>query len=460
MSQPDAAVPPIPSTAAWRAMVAPYLKPDARRALIQLSNTGLPFLAVMAGMLVALDHGILAGLLLFPVGAVLLVRLFMVQHDCGHGSFFASRWANDLLGWVLGVLTLTPYTVWRGNHAIHHAGTGNLDRRGIGDVMTLTVAEYLARPAWRRLSYRLYRHPAVMFGLGPVWLFLIRPRIPTGSPWRSWRDWLSILGTDAALAAVLGALVLTLGPAPVLFGWLPMMLLAATIGVWLFYVQHQFEDAYWEPRPRWDFRAAALAGASFYDLPAALHWMTGNIGFHHIHHLASRIPNYRLRACHEANPAFQTAPRLTLRGSLKCARLALWDVRAPQAGAVQRGANGGDRLAAHRRAEYLRQERRQVVIRALHHGLVAPDRIGPAAGAESQDHLAQQRPAHRQQGAAVAHCPVAVHLEAAIRQMPADQARRQFAVPLMHRVRDRRSPAPCCRPGADRPPPGRNAWGR
>ena len=250
----------------------------------------------------------------------------MFQHDCGHGSFFASRRANDVLGWILGVVTLTPYTFWRGSHAAHHASTGNLDRRGVGDITTLTLPEYRALPAWRRLNYRLYRNPLVMFGAGPAWVFLIQHRIPTGNPFRRWRDWLSILGTDAALAAVLATLMLTLGPLPVLLGWLPAILLAATMGLWLFYIQHQFEDAYWEFQPRWEFREAALRGASFYDLPRFLHWVTGNIGFHHIHHLSSRIPNYRLRECHEANPAFHTAPRLTLRGSLKCARLALWDV--------------------------------------------------------------------------------------------------------------------------------------
>jgi omega-6 fatty acid desaturase (delta-12 desaturase) len=230
-----------------------------------------------------------------------------------------------VLGWVLGVLTLTPYTYWRGSHAAHHATSGNLDRRGIGDMTTLTLREYAALPPMRRLGYRLYRHPLVMFGAGPAWMFLIRQRIPTGHPLRRWRDWLSIIATDAALAAVLLTLFLTLGPAPVLLSVLPVTLLAATIGVWLFYVQHQFEDAYWEARPHWDFQAAALKGASFYDLPPILHWVTGNIGFHHIHHLASRIPNYRLRECHEANPVLQTAPRLTLSQSLKCARLALWD---------------------------------------------------------------------------------------------------------------------------------------
>jgi omega-6 fatty acid desaturase (delta-12 desaturase) len=313
--------------ASWRALVAPYLKPDSRRAVFQLLNTGLPFLAVMAAMIVAIDHGIIAATLLFPVGGLLLVRLFMFQHDCGHGSFFSARWANDVLGWVLGVVTFTPYAAWRSSHAVHHATSGNLDRRGIGDLDTLTLAEYRALSPFQRLKYRLYRHPLVLFGLGPGWMFLIRQRLPSSHRLRHWREWVSVLSTDAALAAVLATLLLTLGPGPILLGVLPVVLLAASIGVWLFYVQHQFEDAYWETQRSWDFKSAALQGASFYDLPPVLHWLTGNIGFHHIHHLASRIPNYRLRECHDANPEFQSAPRLSLRQSLHCARLALWDAR-------------------------------------------------------------------------------------------------------------------------------------
>jgi omega-6 fatty acid desaturase (delta-12 desaturase) len=309
----------------WRDVVAPYTKPDTRRALIQVLNTGLPFIAVMLTIFLALHHGFIAAAILFPAGAVFLVRLFMLQHDCGHGAFFPAAWANNLLGWVLGVLTLTPYTSWRRDHAIHHASMGNLDRRGVGDVTTLTISEYLALPKWRRRAYRLYRHPLVMFGLGPIWLFFLRNRIPTGNPRQQWRNWVSILGTDAALAVILVTLLLTLGPVPVLLGWLPVMLLAATIGVWLFYIQHQFENVYWEPRGSWDFREAALTGSSFYDLPQPLRWLTANIGFHHIHHLSSKIPNYRLRKCHVDNPVLQAAPRLTLLGSLKCARLALWD---------------------------------------------------------------------------------------------------------------------------------------
>ncbi len=314
-----------PAATAWRAMTAPYMKASTRLALFQLLTTFVPFLAVMAAMMIALHHGFLVALVLLPVAAVLLVRLFIFQHDCGHGSFFGASWANGLLGRFLSLLTLTPYTFWRHDHAMHHAGTGNLDRRGFGDVTTLTLPEYRALPWSQRFAYRLYRHPLVMFGAGPAWLILFRLRVPKGSPTRHWRDWLSIIGTDAVAAIGLIILIMLLGPTPVLLAWLPVILLAATIGIWLFYVQHQFEDAYWEARSGWDFHAAALHGSSFYDLPRVLHWMTGNIGFHHIHHLASKIPNYRLRACHDENPALHLAPRLTLRESLRCARLALWD---------------------------------------------------------------------------------------------------------------------------------------
>ncbi len=316
-----------PTSGTWRKMVAPYLKPDGRRATIQLLNTGLPFLGVMSAILFGIGHGVWWVLLLVPVAAFLVVRLFMFQHDCGHGSFFPSRWMNNLLGGALGVLTMTPYASWRGDHAVHHASAGNLDRRGVGDVTTLTLEEYLALTPRRRLGYRLYRHPLVMFGIGPTWLFLISQRIPAGNPRRRWRDWLSVLGTDLALLGGAVLLVLLLGPLPLLLGWLPVMVTAATIGIWLFYVQHQFEDAYWQPKPSWDFATAAVQGSSFYDLPRPLHWLTGNIGFHHVHHLSSRIPNYRLRDCHEANPELQTAPRLSLWQSVRCTRLALWDAQ-------------------------------------------------------------------------------------------------------------------------------------
>jgi len=313
------------SEGSWRAIAAPYARPDTRRAIAQLLNTALPFLVFMTALLYGIGHYGWATLPVAIPAAALLVRLFMIQHDCGHGSFFYSRWANDLLGRTLGVLTLTPYAFWRRNHAIHHATSGNLDRRGVGDVRTITVREYLRLPTWRRLLYRVYRHPVMLFCLGPTYLFVIRHRIPTNNALRCRQSWLSVLGTDAAIATVMLLLVLLLGPRPVLLGYVPMILLASSMGVWLFYIQHQFEDTYWQAEADWDFHAAALEGSSFYDLPRILHWLTGYIGFHHIHHLCSKVPNYHLSACFAQNAQFRQAKRLSLRDSLRCPRLALWD---------------------------------------------------------------------------------------------------------------------------------------
>ena len=324
-SASTAASPPVPSSPPWQKIVAPYARADLRRAVGQLLDTGLPFLLLMAALLWGVKHHPWLTLPLAVPAAMLLVRLFIIQHDCGHGSFFASRRANDLLGRALGVLTLTPYAFWRKAHAIHHASSGNLDRRGTGDIDTLTVREYLSQPVWRRLVYRIYRHPLVLFGLGPFYVFVIRNRIPVGNSLRHRKIWGSIVGTNAALAAIIILLLLTAGVRAFMLGYLPVITLAASIGIWLFYIQHQFEHAYWATGSDWDFYAAALKGGSFYDLPAVLHWLTGSIGFHHIHHVCSKVPNYRLRACFEENPEFRDARRLTLLGSLKCARLALWD---------------------------------------------------------------------------------------------------------------------------------------
>jgi acyl-lipid omega-6 desaturase (Delta-12 desaturase) len=313
------------ATRSWQEILAPYARSDARRAVGQLLNTGLPFLVLVTMLFYGAGRYGGAALPLAVPAAALLVRLFMIQHDCGHGSFFKSRRANDLLGRALGVLTLTPYAFWRRSHAIHHATSGNLDRRGTGDVTTLTVREYLALPAWRRLLYRIYRHPLVLFGIGPTYLFVIRHRIPRGSLSGRRQNWGSILGTNAAIAAVLFMLVLTVGTRSFLLGYLPMILLASSMGVWLFYIQHQFADTYWAAEADWDFHAAALQGSSFYDLPRLLHWLTAYIGFHHIHHLSSKVPNYHLRACFEQTPELREAKRVTLLDSLRCLRLALWD---------------------------------------------------------------------------------------------------------------------------------------
>jgi len=309
---------------AWRRIVGHYARPDSRRGIVQLLSTFIPLLALLALTACAVDRGIWLGLVLSVPVAGLLVRLFMIQHDCGHGAFFTRRWANDSLGRLIGTLTLTPYAFWRRRHAMHHATAGNLDRRGVGDITTLTRRDYVATSSWRRALYRVYRHPLVMFGIGPIYMFWIRHRIPTGNPRREWRSWVSVLGTNIAIAAVTVSL-LEAGLGALLLAYVPALLMAGAIGVWLFYVQHQFEHTYWESSADWDFHSAALAGCSFYDLPRPLQWLTCDIGLHHIHHLSSRIPNYRLRDCFEENPMLQRVKRLGLRESLRCARLAIWD---------------------------------------------------------------------------------------------------------------------------------------
>jgi omega-6 fatty acid desaturase (delta-12 desaturase) len=254
-----------------------------------------------------------------------LVRLFMIQHDCSHGAFFRSPAVNDWVGRVIGTLTLTPYDAWRRAHAVHHASSGNLDRRGIGDVATLTVREYLALSRPRRVGYRLYRNPIVMFGVGPAYLFMVRHRLPVGL-WRmGWRTWLSTMATNAAIALFVVIMMWLAGVRPFLLVHVPITLLAASIGVWLFYVQHQFEHTYWAGAPTWSFHEAALHGSSHYDLPGVLRWFTANIGVHHVHHLCSRIPFYRLPRVLREHPELKAVGRVTLTQSLGCVRLVLWD---------------------------------------------------------------------------------------------------------------------------------------
>jgi omega-6 fatty acid desaturase (delta-12 desaturase) len=266
----------------------------------------------------------LTALLAVPA-AGLLVRLFLIQHDCGHGAFFAQRSANDWLGRVLGVLTLTPYDDWRRSHALHHAGSGNLDRRGIGDIDTLTVREYLQLSPVRRLGYRVYRHPLVMFGIGPAYQFIIRNRFPAFHTWAEWRPWASTMATNLVIALLFGVMMWTVGVLHFLAVHLTITLVAASIGVWLFYVQHQFEDTVWAGNGTWDRHEAALHGSSHYDLPPILRWFTANIGVHHVHHLSSRIPFYRLGQVLRDHPELRGVSRLTLLDSLRCVRLVLWD---------------------------------------------------------------------------------------------------------------------------------------
>jgi len=277
-------------------------------------------------MWAALYFGYWIGLLLVVPAAGFLVRLFMIQHDCGHGSFFRGRLANDWVGRVLGVLTLTPYDFWRRTHAAHHASSGNLDQRGMGDIDTLTVREYLALSRLGRLRYRAYRHPLVMFGLGPAYLFILQHRLPVGMMrGGGWGPWISTMGTNAAIAAVVAPVIWFVGIGPFLLIHLPTTLIGASIGVWLFYVQHQFEDTFWVRERGWNQHEAALHGSSHYDLPAILRWFTANIGVHHVHHLCSRIPYYRLERVLRDHPELADVGRLTLGDSLRCVRLVLWD---------------------------------------------------------------------------------------------------------------------------------------
>jgi len=305
--------------------LAPYRRPETARSLFELAVTAVPFALLWSLTCIAVQAGYMAGLLLAVPAGLFLLRLFLIQHDCGHGAFFAAQAANDRLGRVLGVLTLTPYDYWRRSHAVHHAGTGNLDERGLGDLDTLTVAEYEARGPIGRLLYRLYRHPLVMFGIGPAYVFLLKHRVPAGMMDKGWRPWLSAMGTNAAIAAAAVAVGLLVGFDVLLIVHLPIVLVAASIGIWLFYVQHQFERTVWDRDEHWTFHEAALHGSSHYALPPLLRWFTANIGIHHVHHLASRIPFYRLNDVLEDLPGLAAVGRIGIADSLRTVRLVLWD---------------------------------------------------------------------------------------------------------------------------------------
>ncbi|MHC5653379.1 fatty acid desaturase [Stappia sp.] len=309
----------------WTAILAAYRQPDPIRSTVEIAITALSFVALWALTAVAVVNGVWWGLLLTVPTAGFLVRLFILQHDCGHGALFARRGLNDWTGRVIGVFTLTPYDYWRRTHAVHHATAGNLDKRGIGDVATLTVKEYLALSTWGRLRYRLYRHPIVMFGLGPAWLFICQYRVPLGLMRAGVQPWASTIATNIGAALPVAALMWLMGVGPFLMVQLPITLMAATAGVWLFYIQHQFEDTQWSDNEDWNFQDAALHGSSHYDLPVVLRWFTGNIGIHHVHHLAAKVPFYRLPEVLRDHPDLHDMSRITFRQSLRCVKLVLWD---------------------------------------------------------------------------------------------------------------------------------------
>lgn len=307
------------------ALLAQYKQPKVARSTVEIAATALPFVALWASSAVAVAYGYWAGLLLTIPAAGFLVRLFILQHDCGHGALFARRSTNDWTGRVIGIFTLTPYDYWRRTHAVHHATTGNLDKRGIGDVHTLTVREYRARSWWGRVRYRLYRHPLVIFGLGPAWLFICQYRLPLGLMRAGVQPWTSTIVTNLGIALPVAGLLWLMGVGPFLMVQVPTTLMAATVGVWLFYVQHQFAETHWSEGDDWNFQHAALYGSSHYDLPTLLRWTTGNIGIHHVHHLSSTVPFYRLPEVLRDHPDLRDIGRLTFLQSLRCIKLVLWD---------------------------------------------------------------------------------------------------------------------------------------
>ncbi|MGO4567942.1 fatty acid desaturase [Rhizobium sp. 2YAF20] len=314
-----------PSETAWLKILSKYRKPHAGRSTFELAVTVIPFTALWILSWLAVHYGIWIGMVLVIPAAAFLLRLFMIQHDCGHGSFFARRRIDDWTGRVIGVLTMTPYDYWRRAHATHHASAGNLDERGVGDIATLTVKEYKALSAAGRLKYRLYRNPLVMFGIGPIWVFLFKQRLPFGMMRSGALPWVSTMATNGAIAILAALLIWWIGVVPFLLVHLPIVVLAAAAGVWLFYVQHQFEDTHWSEGNEWQFQQAALHGSSHYDLPLVLRWITGNIGIHHVHHLSSKVPYYRLPEVLRDYPELGDIGRITIMQSLRCVNLVLWD---------------------------------------------------------------------------------------------------------------------------------------
>jgi omega-6 fatty acid desaturase (delta-12 desaturase) len=313
------------SEKAWLKILSGYRKPTLSRSFHELAVTLVPFVLLWGAAWLAIHFGYWIGVILVVPAAGFLLRLFMLQHDCGHGSLFGNRQWDDWTGRAIGVLTLTPYDYWRRAHAEHHASAGNLDERGVGDITTLTVAEYRALTSRGKLGYRLYRHPVVMFGVGPAFLFLFKQRLPFGMMRAGALPWLSTMLTNAVVAVLATLLIWGLGLVPFLLIHLPIVLLAGSAGVWLFYVQHQFEETHWSKPPEWAFPHAAMHGASHYDLPRPLRWITGNIGMHHVHHLSSKVPFYRLPEVLRDYPELADLGRISFGESFACVKLILWD---------------------------------------------------------------------------------------------------------------------------------------
>jgi omega-6 fatty acid desaturase (delta-12 desaturase) len=307
----------------WKESLAPYAKANIRLSVLDVFTSVVPYVALFYVMYRLLDVSYLLSLAVGVLAAGFLLRTYIVFHDCTHGSFLPTKRANAMLGSVLALLVYHPFAAWRHAHAVHHATAGDLDRRGVGDVPVLTVDEYNAKSAKGKLIYRLFRNPLVMFGIGPIWALMIQPRIPGKNDRRRIKR--SVHVTNLMLALAITGMCLLIGPAEFFMIQMPVAWLAGAAGVWLFYVQHQFEDVYWESTDSWSYADAALRGSSYLKLPKVLQYFTGNIGLHHVHHLSARVPNYNLQAAHDNNPIFHDVPVLTLRDGLRSTRLKLWD---------------------------------------------------------------------------------------------------------------------------------------
>jgi omega-6 fatty acid desaturase (delta-12 desaturase) len=311
------------TNSSWQKLIAPYQHSDTAKSIFQVSSTLTGYFLLWGLVIYSLSISYWLTALLVVITALFLVRVFIIFHDCGHGSFFRSRTANRWVGFFLGVLTFTPSEDWWHEHAIHHATAGNLDKRGTGDVTTLTLEEYQKSSKFKQLAYSVFRHPLAMFLVGPVFVFMLRQRFPSVNAGRS--EKLGVLYTDLALIAIFFGMSLLIGWKEFFILQISIMWIAGAVGIWLFYVQHQFEDVYWRRNGEWDFVQSALKGASCYRLPGILEWFSGNIGYHHIHHLSPRIPNYFLKKCYLDNPPLQKAYTFNLRTSLNTLPLRVWD---------------------------------------------------------------------------------------------------------------------------------------
>jgi omega-6 fatty acid desaturase (delta-12 desaturase) len=319
----DTSVPAQPAISEWKEIVAKFQVPSVARATWQMVNTLVPYILCWYLMWRSLEVSYWLTLAIALLAGLFLVRAFIIFHDCCHGSYFRSKRANDIVGFITGMLTFTPYGHWRWQHNVHHATSGDLDRRGEGDIWTMTVQEYLEASRWKKFAYRLARNPFVLFVIAPLALFLVYQRFPSSGA--KGKDRKSVMAMNIALAFMVSGLCWLFGWKAYLMMQLPVTMVAGVSGIWMFYVQHQYEDVYWEHHDKWNYTTAALHGSSFYKLPRILQWFTGNIGYHHVHHLSSKIPNYNLERCHNSHPLFSSIQPLTFWKSLKCINLRLWD---------------------------------------------------------------------------------------------------------------------------------------